>query len=904
MRVLFLIFFCFFISGLFAQKQTIDSTAYRNWTTLGYPSISDDGKYMLYSIDNPRLGRTTLALHKTDGTWEREYFGIRDAWFSPDSKSVFFNKNNDSLGIITLNTGKLKYVLKPASDTLKIGDGCKWQIYLRKNDPKFLVIKNLTTKKENVYDNVISQTFSESKNLLVIQQKTEDWSNLYTLKYLDIAKGNASEIFRGDRIGNLALDEKHEQLVFTKGDSLMYYKWPSLKATCLIKSISELINADMVFGGITNFTKDGGGLFVLLTKNKKIKPKEEAVEVWSYLDVSLQSEQKNESPIETCSGMINLSNKRVLFLEQKKGDQLLFPTAPNASDTLVLIRNEQRLYEKWSLANEISTSLLNVKTGVRTRLDFLDENRTVSISPSGKYLIYYNSEERDYFSYEIKTKKIRNLTDGLMTTWVGEEGNDRYDHNEYPRDYTNIRWSENDAALFIYDSNDIWRVDPLNRSKPINLTNGYGKKHHIILSFAVDFNKEESTRDNYIYLTAFNTETKASGFYSANFEKARNPKLLFMGQYIFSPISSYKTMPSYFSPIKAKIANVFVVRRMSAKDAPNYFSTGDFKTFVKLSDIQPQKDYNWYTSEIHKWKSLNGDLLSGVLYKPENFDANKKYPVIFYYYERLSDGLNCFLHPEPSYAGLDIPTYVSNEYLIFCPDIYYEIGNPMQGTYDAIVSAASYVSSLSFVNSKRMGIQGQSFGGIQTNYILSHTNIFAAACSTAGFANWISSYGALFGDGRSLQYMFEYGQLRMAGTPWEMPGNYIKNSALLNAYKITTPLLLLNNHNDPSIPYSDAIAFFTSLRRLGKRAWLLSYPNGEHQLVGKDAYDFSIRMMQFFNHYLKDNPAPIWMTRGIPAFRRGLDSGLAYDKQIMTPGIGLLKPKEQAKVDSLMIEGH
>jgi dipeptidyl aminopeptidase/acylaminoacyl peptidase len=269
-----------------------------------------------------------------------------------------------------------------------------------------------------------------------------------------------------------------------------------------------------------------------------------------------------------------------------------------------------------------------------------------------------------------------------------------------------------------------------------------------------------------------------------------------------------------------------------------------------------------------------------VLFKPENFDSTKQYPIIIYYYELKSDGLNAYLKPEPLSGGcnINIPSYVSRGYVVLTPDIHYTIGEPGESALNAVVSAADYLATLPWVDGRRMGIEGCSMGGFETNYIVTHTSRFAAAVSASGLSDLISGFGSLADDGSSWEGAFELGQPRLGASLWESPERYIKNSPIFGADKLTTPLLMMHTKQDASpAAFLHAVEFFTGLRRLGKKVWMLQYDDGNHAVWGRSADDFSIRMVQFFDHYLRGAPPPAWMTRGVPAKLKGVDTGLELD---------------------------
>jgi dipeptidyl aminopeptidase/acylaminoacyl peptidase len=303
--------------------------------------------------------------------------------------------------------------------------------------------------------------------------------------------------------------------------------------------------------------------------------------------------------------------------------------------------------------------------------------------------------------------------------------------------------------------------------------------------------------------------------------------------------------------------------------------------------VQPHKVYNWYTAELINFKKSDSSIEQGVFYKPENFDLNKKYPVIIHYYERMSPTVYNYIYPSFSNGSIDIPYFVSNGYLVFSADITYAAGRPGSSAYTSIIGAAAYLSRLKYVDSTRLAISGASFGGFETNYIITHSNIFAAAAEGCGVSNLVSFYGLLGGrpgsEHESNQKKVEWGQYRMGGTIWEKPEAYIDNSPIFNLHRVTTPLLMMHNRSDDQVPWYQAIELFTGLRRLHKKVWMLEYDKGTHGVRGKDAIDYTIRLKQFMDYYLKNAPPPKWMTQGIPASKKGIFNGFEFDSPDSIP---------------------
>ena len=363
-------------------------------------------------------------------------------------------------------------------------------------------------------------------------------------------------------------------------------------------------------------------------------------------------------------------------------------------------------------------------------------------------------------------------------------------------------------------------------------------------------------------LSAFDEETKAEGYFSFTVGSGENPRKLLLDDYNFS------------YPIKAKDANRYIFTRESFTDFPDlYYSDGAFTKINKLSNANPQQDkYYWGTVELVKWIAPGGEELHGLLYKPENFDPGKKYPMITYYYERVSDNLHRHIPPTPSPSTVRASMYTSNGYIIFMPDIPYKIGHPGKSAYDAVMSGVSHLLSLGFVDKDKLGLQGQSWGGYQTAYIITQTDLFAAAMAGAPVSNMTSAYGGIrWGSGLSRMFQYEQSQSRIGATLWEKPFLYIENSPLFYADQIKTPLLMMHNDHDGAVPWYQGIEFFNALRRLNKPVWMLTYNDEDHNLMKRhNRKDLSVRMMQFFNYYLKYAPEPSWMRDGVPAIEKGI----------------------------------
>jgi dipeptidyl aminopeptidase/acylaminoacyl peptidase len=339
-------------------------------------------------------------------------------------------------------------------------------------------------------------------------------------------------------------------------------------------------------------------------------------------------------------------------------------------------------------------------------------------------------------------------------------------------------------------------------------------------------------------------------------------------------------------PRKADKADVFLLTQQTFQEFPDLWVTGPrFDSWTKLSTANPQQgEYRWGTAQLVHWRSMDGVPLSGILYKPEDFDPKKKYPMVVYFYEQLSDNLHGYQMAFP--RNTIQPThYVSHGYLAFFPDIVYTPGYPGPSSIKSIVPGVQMLLDSGFVKEDGVGIAGQSWGGYQVTYMVTQTNLYRAGFAGAPVANMTSAYGGIrWESGLARAFQYEKTQSRIGGSIWEYPMRYIENSPLFHADKVNTPLLIMHNDADGAVPWYQGIEMFVALRRLGKEVYLINYNGDAHNPTKRaNQQDMAMRMMQFFDHHLRGMPAPDWMKRGIPFLEKGRDQ---IAGQVATPATG------------------
>jgi len=591
------------------------------------------------------------------------------------------------------------------------------------------------------------------------------------------------------------------------------------------------------------------------------------VDVWNWRDDYLQPMQLLQAEDErsrTYRAVLHLTDDRVVQLADEEVPELELALEGDAPAALgrtdlpyrQLLSWDGRYQDLWAV---------DVETGVRRRVaEKVRGFSPGSLSPEGGWIHWWDGTERAWFAAPTsgEGEAVR------LTTAVPHPVHDRTDDRpEPPGPYGSAGWTEGEEGVLLYDEYDIWLVDPDDPSDARNVTEGRGRSEGLAFRYvSTDPDREAVPLDEDVLLTAFHRRTKASGFYRDRFDGSREPERLVYGDHRFA------------FEAKADDADRYLVTRESFREFPDLRITdGPFADLEKISRANPRQDeFRWGSAELVEWTSATGKPLQGILYTPDGFDPSRTYPMMVYFYERLSDTMHRYRPPTPGGSSIAIPFYVSRGYLVFVPDIPYEVPYPGRSAVRAVVPGVLSLVERGFVNREQIGVQGHSWGGYQIAHMITRTNLFAAAEAGAPVVNMTSAYGGIrWGSGMSRMFQYERTQSRIGGSLWEATKEYLDNSPLFYVPQIETPVLFMHNDDDGAVPWYQGIEFFVALRRLGKPAWMLNY-NGEKHGVRerKNQKDWAVRMQQFFDHYLKGSSVPVWMAEGVPATEKGRTLGL------------------------------
>jgi dipeptidyl aminopeptidase/acylaminoacyl peptidase len=905
-----------FWGSVFSQKKPLDHTVYDSWESISDVQLSNNGKHAAYNI-SPQYGDTALVIKNINTLREVSIARGKNAQITENSQFAVFKiapsqaekkaakkkkaneQPQDSLGWLELGTEEIFKI--PNVKSFKIPEKSSHFFaftsqmpedtarYKKSDKHYYLIINYLSLSKRDTVPFVENYVLSKNGSYIAYTTKipgkdTLSQPGIYL--YNTHTQQSAALMEGKGKYAPQTFDEDARQFAFfatadtAQGEGKAYSLYHTQTSTprARARAVADTLSAEMPGGWAVNahsrawFSHDGKKLYfgispVAAPKDTTIDESEQAkLDVWTYMDDYLQPAQlKNLSKELTRSYLcvFDLSGvAQFVRLGSQELEEIVTADRGNAEYALGLTTKGYRMELQWVGRMRSDVYAVSTKTGERTLVAKGLED-TPSISAAGNYFWWFDRNAAQWYVYSVRENKIRSLTENLSVDFA----NKIRELPEKPDAFGAMGWAKNDKYFYVYDEFDIWQLDPTGKQLPEMLTKGVGRKEKIkFRNIRLDGEILYVDTEKPLLLSAFDATTKKAGYYSLQVSKL--PQKLIVEDKIFRQLK------------KAKNAATFVYTKENFGTCPDLWATTDkWKKEKQLSTINPQmKGYLWGTPELVAWKGKDGYDLQGILYKPENFDPAKKYPMLVYFYERHSDELYRYFPPAPSRSTINIPLFVSLGYVVFMPDIHYVEGHPGRSACNSVLAGTEMLIEKGFVDKEHIGIQGQSWGGYQTAYIITQTDMFAAAGAGAPVANMTSAYGGIrWETGLNRQRQYERQQSRIGKTLWEGLDLYIENSPLFFADRIKTPLLITHNDNDGAVPWYQGIEFFTALKRLGKVAYLLQYNGEAHNLVQrKNMRDLSIRMQQFFDHYLKGEPMPVWMKSGVPATEKGRTWGLEY----------------------------
>ncbi len=751
-----------------------------------------------------------------------------------------------------------------------------------KDEGKTLVVRSLATGEETRYENVVEYVFASEGTALAFTTSTEDGTGdgahvltlpERTLHTLMAAEGHYRQIALAEDGAQVAFltdaaDWSAEQPEFTLHRASAGAWSPTVVANSTTPGVPSAWWVSE--HGDVEFSESGVRLHFGTAPRPAPEPDDEILEedrvvldVWNWKDPYLQPMQLVQASQEqnrAYAAVAHLDGGLVVQLGTEAIPNVRFADEGEPRHALGITDVPHRQLVSWD-GRYSDVYSIDMTTGqARTLVEKVKGFGGASLSPLGTYASWWDGEARHWKAAPMAGGETVVLSAGTEhPVW-----NELDDHPDLPPPYGSAGWTEGDRAFLYYDRNDLFRFEP-GSGTTTNLTAGAGRAAGMRFRYVSVDPELDHVPDGEILLDGFHLTGKQSGFFQGRSDRAGAPSEIVFGD------KRYRVRG------KAEGADRWLVSREDFREYPDLWVTdGSITDMVKLTDANPQQsEYRWGSAEIVDWTSNDRIPLQGILFTPDGFDPSETYPMMVYFYERMSDGIHQYRSPTPGGSSVSVPFYVSRGYVVFIPDIPYEIGYPGESALDAVVPGVLSLIDRGFVDPDRIGVQGHSWGGYQIAYMITKTNLFAAAEAGAPVSNMTSAYGGIrWQTGMSRMFQYERTQSRIGGTLWEATNEYLHNSPLFYADKIRTPLLMMHNDEDGAVPWYQGIELFVAMRRLQKPVWMLNYNGEAHGLrEEKNRKDWAIRMQQFFDHYLMDAPAPVWMEEGVPAVLKGKTLG-------------------------------
>ncbi|MRX40980.1 prolyl oligopeptidase family serine peptidase [Flavobacterium sp. LC2016-23] len=851
------------VHSLSAQKKTVDQSAYDQWKRIDSKSLSYNGKWMSYSTafqDEQKESPKQIIIQETpkgkhlvlNNVSDLKFIGTKD-WIQYHANDSTFLQNLKS-GVKKLWKSKHYTNALEGTDILYFTrpEAVKGDSFLQR-----LVYYNLESNDSLSLNNMKTYRFLKNKSIVYVQIEKDK----IFLKH-GIPGGKQETVYSGKAsdFGDFQLNANEDGGTFSlKGTNSNDYNkvfYFNLKTN----SVKELFNYDDIILNDPGFSisKTAYGLneksnFILLqvnsdkrTENTQIS--KSGIEIWK----SAQGTMERRQELLRNSKILPSEQKYLYDIQNKKCikvastgefDQLLIPESGNFNGIFAIDKKPYAVEVDWTFNERNDLFWIDAATGKSTKV-LSGITGAPSWNPQGTFAVLYDTAQKAWTVFDPAALQFKNSSSQIPFP-VSDDNVDMQSANTA---YGIAGWLNKGNTLVVYDQFDMWAIDLLQQKAPYCITQGYGRKNKVELRYSESGFIGDLDQKKSIYLIGFDTTHKSKGVY----------------KFANNTITKVFANPEYNVSIEAVSgdnSSVLFSKESYTVFPDLWWGTASFGAQQKITDINPQqKEYAWGTSKLVTWTNFEGKENQGNLYLPDNYDPKKTYPVIVHFYEKHTEELNVCQLPELSTANINIPSYVSRGYIVFQPDVHYKYGAPGNSVYNDVISGVEYLIANGITEKGKIGIQGHSFGGYETSFLITKTAIFTCAIVGSGVSNFTSNYPVMRSNGLSTMFKYEADQYRMGSSLYDNIDGYIKNSPLFSAKNIKTPVLIFHNDNDRAVPYQEGQSLFFALRRLGKPGWLVNYKKEGHTLDDTiNKKDWTNKMQQYFDYYLKGAERPDWM---------------------------------------------
>ena len=910
------------------QQPTLTPDDYGQWETLGQATLSPDGLWLAVGIsrvndeDELRVHRTDSdsvvvvpfgrgPRFSEDGAWLAYAIGI-----SPDEREALQERREpvrNDMGLLDLRTGEQETIEEISSFSFS-GDGRhlalrRYELEEQESAGADAIVRDLASGTSISFGNVAALAWQDEGHLLAMTVDAEgqvgNGVRLYDpvsgrIRSLDTDEAEYRELSWREESADLAVLKTHTDDEY-EDTAHVVLAWRGLDDGDGVESVLDPLAApglppgQRVVEHRAPAWSDDGAILFLGVQERIPAPEDEAegegeeegeeaegdegqgdaeadegdsegdgeegaagqddeeeragVEIWHSLDVDPVPQQRvreRQLRQQNQIGAWHVDDGRFLMLGGPHADQ----TGLLEGGRHVLNRDETP-YDVEAMFNQQFYDLYAVDAG-SGRESLVRERITLAAqgSPGGRYLFWFEGE--DYWSHDLSNGETRNITEGLDGVFVNL---DLTPTRQQMPPFGVAGWTGDDRAVLINDRWDVWEV-AADGSGGRRLTRGAEDevRYRVV---QIDPEADAFDPDDPIYYSTYGEWTKKAGFSRARL--GREPEVLVRED------ASYGSFRAGLT--KARDADVFSFRRERFDDSPDYFAAGpELEDARQVTRTNPfQDDFAWGRTELVEYENEWGRRLQGALTYPADYEPGRQYPMIVYHYELLSQTLHQYQVPDPT-RYYNIQIWSQEGYFVFRPDIVYRDRRPGQSNVETLRPAVAAVLETGLVDPERVGLIGHSWGGYQTTFFVTQDDLFASAVAGAPLTNLMSMYLSFYwNSGGTDARIFEISQGRMQVPWWEDWDSYFNNSPIHHIENLNTPLLMEFGTEDGAVEFNQGVEFYNAARRAGKHMVLLVYEGENHGLAEEpNQRDYQTRILEWFGHYLKGDPAPDWITKGVP----------------------------------------